>query len=86
MINTLIVDASTELDLLKKEARKLLMTGGAIIRLSDSLTAADCEMLFARFHPAADRFNLAGEVMRQLSRSKKLSPERQSQLEEQGFN
>lgn len=67
MIHTIEVDASTEIAALKKLARKKLMTGGAVIRLSPSLSTEEQNLVFDKFHTDATEYNLAGQVLVQLA-------------------
>ncbi len=67
MIHTLVVDADTYLADLKKNFRRKLMTGGAVIRLKDGLTAAEQRAIFNRFRGEAQPNNIAAQVLVQLA-------------------
>ncbi len=49
MIHTIEIDGSTELEPLRKEFRKKLMTGGGVIRIRAGLEASELQQLCDRF-------------------------------------
>ncbi len=80
MIHTLYVSAETEPAELKKQMRKKLMTGGAVVRLGDELSADELGQIFNRFSPVAERHSVAAEVLVQLAGKETLAPELRESL------
>ncbi len=73
MIHTLTVDEEFELGALRKEFRKKLMTGGAVVRIPAHLAEDNIENIFARLDQALDgtvptRHSIAEEILRELIR------------------
>lgn len=64
MIHTVHVDPSTTLLALKKEFRKKLMTGGAVLRIAEGLSADEQEQILSTFIDAAEPNNIAELVLR----------------------
>lgn len=68
MIHTLYVSPGLTCDELRRQARKLLMTGGAVLRLTEGLSQKDQRELVNEFESAAaERGGLALEVLCQLA-------------------
>ncbi|MFN8389499.1 MAG: hypothetical protein U0136_04335 [Bdellovibrionota bacterium] len=67
MIHTVFVDTETALPELRKEVRKKLMTGGAVIRLRPGLSGEDRRRLFNSFLPNARPNSIAAQVLVQLA-------------------
>jgi hypothetical protein len=75
MIHTVFVDAGTEPENLKKEIRKKLMTGGAVIRIRNGLTEAEQRAIFRQFSSEALPNSIAAQVLVQLARLDGVYPE-----------
>lgn len=82
MIHTLLVSPETEPAELKKEMRKKLMTGGAVIRLAPELSTQELEMICEKFKPEAERFSLAAEVLVQAAKHTALGETKRLELRE----
>jgi len=80
MIHKIYVSSETELGELKKNVRKKLMTGGAVLRIEESAPEAELSSIFERFSPAAERNNLAAEILVQLAGHPALSGELRARL------
>jgi hypothetical protein len=72
MIHTIELTSKSKPDELKKEFRRLAMTGGVVVRLSPDLSLEDLGKLVRRFLPLARRRNIAYEVLEQISGSELL--------------
>lgn len=72
MIHTLFVSPETTFEGLKKDFRKKLMTGGAIVRLLEGLEGEDLRIICERFLPESKRHSLAAMVLEQVALNKKL--------------
>jgi hypothetical protein len=81
MIHTVYVDAETDLLGLKKEVRKKLMTGGAVIRLRDGLTPAEQRAIFNRYSSEARPNSIAAQVLVQLAHRAETDPAIVAELE-----
>ena len=75
MIHTILVAGDVEPATLKKEFRKRLMTGGAVVRLCEGATENDARCLFEKFEAEAKRYNLAALVLEEVARMKGLPSE-----------
>lgn len=75
MIHTLVVRPGMSAEELRKEFRKRLMTGGAVVRLPQRLTSEEQQLLVEEFLPIAIPHSAAAEVMRQLAAHSDLVPE-----------
>ena len=82
MIHTIFVQTDTTVAALKKEARKRLMTGGVVVRLEETLSADDCEKIYAEFGPGAESFGLAAQVLLELWRHPSASDSLRASLSE----
>ena len=67
MIRTFEVGPSTSPTALRKEFRKLLMTGGGIVRLAAGLSEQDLRTIFDSFSPDAVGHNLSAMVLEQVA-------------------
>ena len=85
MIHRIEVDASSKHEVLAKEFRKKLMTGGAVVRLSAGHTSEDLRCLFNEFAPVAKPHSLAELVLRELVDSDKLEPSLRAKLASTGL-
>jgi hypothetical protein len=68
MIHKFEIDDTVTFEELKREFRKKLMTGGAVVRLRSGLTPEQCERIRAEFEPHCNNFGIADEVIRELSK------------------
>jgi hypothetical protein len=69
MIHTILIDTSVEPEALKKEFRKKLMTGGAVVRLPADLSDTGKNEIFATFAPHARPNNVCSMVLIELAKS-----------------
>ncbi len=67
MIHTIVIDAETELEPLKKLFRKKLMTGGAVFRLASELTDAELETIYSRFSSPQTQHDVSSMVLEELA-------------------
>ena len=81
MIHTICVDDSTEIKALKKEFRKCLMTGGAVVRLKNDLSTEQIAKMIEVFSPGAEPHSLQCMVLEEIARAPQTSPVQLSQLE-----
>ena len=68
MIHTIVVTPETDPEEYRKQFRKKLMTGGAVVRLPVDLAEEGCRRIFEKFEPLAEAHGIAAEVIRQLAR------------------
>ena len=68
MIHTIVVTPETDPTEYRKQFRKKLMTGGAVVRLSDDLQGDGCRKIYEKFEPLVEEHGIAAEVIRQLAR------------------
>lgn len=66
MIHTIFIDENSEINGLKKEFRKKLMTGGAVIRLKPGLSEEQKNLVRNNFMPHAEPNNIAEMVLKEL--------------------
>lgn len=82
MIHTIPVAPGITPDELKKQLRKKLMTGGAVVRLRPGLSDAEKHELFEVFAPVAERHSAAALVLRALAQDPARSPSLSEKLEQ----
>ncbi|MCB0324271.1 MAG: hypothetical protein KDD69_11895 [Bdellovibrionales bacterium] len=80
MIHTLVIDGQSDPNGLLKEFRKKLMTGGAVVRLPDTLSAAELERVVERFTPEAAPHNLHSMVLVEVAKHASLTEALRSKL------
>lgn len=80
MIHTILVAGDVEPATLKKEFRKRLMTGGAVVRLRAGLTEGDVRSLFEKFVSEAKRYNLGALILEEIAKMKELPTDLKSSL------
>jgi hypothetical protein len=73
MIHTLSLDADLDLDALKKEFRKKLMTGGAVIRIPADISEPEIERIFLKVEEkigdsAPKKNSIVEEVLKELAK------------------
>ena len=68
MIHRVEIDETTSFEALKKEFRKKLMTGGAVVRIKPGLNEAQLAQIRAEFAPHCKSFGIADEVIKELSK------------------
>ena len=82
MIHTIEVDADTDPEFLKKQFRKKLMTGGAVIRLKKGLSLLECERVVKKFLEFAAPHNFATMVIKEVLAMHRLSDEYLQEVED----
>lgn len=75
MIHKILVGPETDIQDLKKEVRKRLMTGGAVVRLRDGLGSEDLEKIIETYCPNVERHGVQASVLIEVAKSDKLSRE-----------
>jgi len=86
VIHVVEIDAEISPDELRKQFRKKLMTGGAVLRLREGLSTQDLEKLYANFVDEALENNLAGLVLAELARAEQLPNKLRESLTSSGLS
>jgi hypothetical protein len=68
MIHRILVGPDTRVDELKKLVRKRLMTGGAVLRIAEDVTAGDLRAIVAEFAPGAESHGVQAAVLAEAAR------------------
>lgn len=63
MIHTLLISADSEPASALKLFRKQLMTGGSVVRVEPTLSAAQTHEILNRFSPAAEQHSMREQVL-----------------------
>ena len=82
MIHTITIQVDTELTALKKDVRKKLMTGGAVVRLADSLSTEEIGILAERYIAEYQPNAISEMVLCEIARDTRASPEIAQKLAE----
>lgn len=85
MIHTICVDEATELKSLKKEFRKCLMTGGAVVRLKPDLSTEQISQMIEMFSPGAEPHSLQCMVLEEIARAPQTNEHQLAQLKSLGL-
>ncbi len=85
MIHTIEVTKELSHEELKKELRKKLMTGGAVIRIAPGATDEELMIILDRYLPVAEPYSAAAQVLRAIAQRDSLPVEIEKKLLNSGL-
>lgn len=68
MIHTVYINSQSEYNAVKKEFRKCLMTGGAVIRISENLSIEELHSIRNTFLPLVEPHNVASMIIDEVTK------------------
>ena len=68
LIHTVFIDTSSEYQAIKKEFRKCLMTGGAVIRIKEGLTKNELLEIRNKFYSLLEPHNVASMIINEVDK------------------